>query len=97
MGTFHDNLGDFHGYTVVVHQQDGTISIGRCHESSPQRVVLLDVDQSTDLANDADLEQWLAKAAQYGVFGKHKQLTLPGENVKSIQLLNQFTSTPVAG
>ena len=92
MGTFHDNLGPLHGITVVVQTNTPTVYVGRCHEATPDFVLLHDVDEHTDGDNNQSTDQYIAQAAKWGVFKKHNALRIPGDIVTQVTPLNQFPS-----
>ena len=39
MGTFHDDMGELHGITVVVDTNGSMVYIGRCHEMDDERIL----------------------------------------------------------
>lgn len=92
MGTFHDNLGELHGITVVVDTNGPNVYVGRCHEATDDKVVLHDVDHHADGADGKTKADYLKQAAKWGVFAKHKHLVLDraAEGVVSIVPLNQI-------
>jgi len=92
MGTFHDNLGELHGITVAVDTTDDRIMVGRCHEATDEYVHLLDVDTHRDGANDLSKDQWLRRAARWGVFPREKVVKLPRDQVASITPLGQVAA-----
>ena len=90
MGTFHDNLGDLHGITVVVDTTGPQVVIGRCHEASSVHVLLHDADVHEDGAGGVSKQQYIQRAAKWGVFAKHKVLELDPKQVTSITPLNRL-------
>ncbi len=92
MGTFHDNLGELHGITVVVDTDGPNVYVGRCHEATDQVVVLHDVDQHADGADGKSKAEYLKQAAKWGVFAKHKHLVIDRAKagVVSVVPLNQM-------
>jgi len=91
MGTFHDNLGELHGITVVVDTTGDEVMVGRCHEATDAYVLLLDVDVHDASASDVSKEQWVQRAAKWGVFGKHKVLKVDRKRVASVKRLGEIT------
>lgn len=87
MSIFHEDRGPLHGMTVVVETTDNIVYIGRCHEESDQRVVLLDVDVHSDDEDGKTKEEYIQHAAKFGVWKKHSQLTLPRGEIESIRRL----------
>lgn len=90
MGTFHDGLGDLHGITVVVDTSGPRVYVGRCHEADERKVILHDVDVFEATA-EATKEDYLRKAAAYGVWKKHDKLVIPGAEVASIRRLAELS------
>ena len=92
MGTFHNDKGELHGITVVVDTDGPEVFVGRCHEVTPQGVVLLDVDVHSAEAGASDDQraskaEWVRRAARFGVGGRHRHLVVPRERVASIRRL----------
>ncbi len=103
MGTFHDDMGELHGITVVAFARD-TVYVGRCHEMDEQRLMLLDADQHVEGQDDRTNEQYLERAAKFGVWKKHEKLLLPVSDISKVVPLGDyyrgvgqsFPATPVA-
>ena len=87
MGTFHDDMGELHGITVVVETTGDRVWVGRCHEENSQHVILLDADHHDDTAVRAE---YLAKTAKFGIWKKHDRITIPREEVTSIRRLAEL-------
>lgn len=92
MGTFHDNLGELHGITVVVDTNGPIVYVGRCHEANDTKVVLHDADEHTDGADGKSKADYLAQAAKWGVFAKHKHLVLDRAGVTTVTPLGHMPS-----
>jgi hypothetical protein len=97
VGTFHNDKGELHGVTVVVDTDGPEVFVGRCHEVTPQGVVLLDVDVhsaegSAGDAGRASKDAWVQRAARFGVWGKHRHLVVPRERVASIRRLGDVAA-----
>ncbi len=90
MGTFHQGKGDLHGITVVVDTTGPEIYVGRCHEVTSAGVLLHDADVHEDGAGGRSKEQWVAKAAEYGVWKKYDHWLVPADRVTSIRRLNEM-------
>jgi iron-sulfur cluster assembly protein len=93
MGTFHDTNDPLHGVTVAVAMNDRVV-IGRCHERDAERVLLLDADVHADGQDDLPRDEYLARAARFGVWAKHDRLSLPAGEVLSIEPLSSFYTRP---
>ena len=95
MGTFHQDKGELHGITVVVDTDGPEVFVGRCHEVTPAEVVLLDVDvHRADPADPgaATKDEWVRRAARFGVWGRHRHLVVPRERVASIRRLGDVAT-----
>ncbi|HXT22635.1 MAG TPA: hypothetical protein VN923_17935 [Thermoanaerobaculia bacterium] len=86
MGTFHQDKGELHGITVVVDTDGPEVFVGRCHEVTDQGVVLLDVDVHS-AEGGAGKDEWVRRAARFGVWPRHRHLVVPRERVASIRRL----------
>lgn len=89
MGTFHDTNDPLHGITVAVLMDDRVV-VGRCHERDDERIVLLDADEHLDGQDDLDRDEYLARAARFGVWKKHDRLVLPAADAQQIEPLGSF-------
>lgn len=89
MGTFHDDMGELHGITVVATSGD-IVYVGRCHEMDDQRVLLLDVDQHTEGQGGKTNREYLERAAKFGVWKKHDQLAIPRQEVQEVTPLGDY-------
>ena len=85
----HTDRGPLHGITVLVETDDGTLVVGRCHEATDRHVILLDADQHTD---EGDRQQWIDRAARWGVFPKHRSMNLKADRVVSIRPLGEVAA-----
>jgi hypothetical protein len=92
MGTFHHDKGELHGITVVVDTDGPEVFVGRCHEVRPEGVVLLDADLHRAEPGKATKEEWVRRAAEYGVWAKHRHLVVPSERVASIRRLGELAA-----
>ncbi|HVS03978.1 MAG TPA: hypothetical protein VMT16_14525 [Thermoanaerobaculia bacterium] len=90
MGTFHQERGPLHGITVVVDTDGPEVYVGRCDQVTPQGVVLLDVDVHRAEEGQPSKEEWVRRAARFGVWGKQRHLVVPSERVASIRPLGEI-------
>lgn len=90
MGTFHDDLGDLHGITVVVTTSGSRTYIGRCHEENAVHVVLHDVDTHDTSESDVPPEEFVTRAAKFGHWAKQGTLVVPRGEVTSITRLGEI-------
>ena len=91
MGTFHIDLGELHGITVVVETKGKKIYVGRCHEENEEHVILLDADHHEDGAGELTREDYLERAAKFGVWKKHDRIVLPRSEVNAIRRLGEIS------
>lgn len=87
MGTFHDNTHELHGITVVVDTAGPQIYVGRFHEQDAENILLLDVDVHEDGADGRDKDEFVRRAAKFGVFKKFNSLLVPLTQVTGIRRL----------
>ena len=92
MGTFHHDKGELHGITVVVDTDGAEVFVGRCHEVTPAGVVLLDADLHRAEPGQPTKEEWVRRAAEYGVWARHRHLVVPRERVASIRRLGEVAA-----
>lgn len=90
MGTFHQDKGELHGITVAVDTTGPEIYVGRCDEVLAQGVVLLDADVHRDGEGGRSKEEWLSRAARFGVWKKHDRVVVPRERVAWVRRLGDI-------
>ncbi|MCC6573745.1 MAG: hypothetical protein IT462_08135 [Planctomycetes bacterium] len=91
MGTFHKDTHALHGITVVIDTPGKTVYVGRFHEQDDKRILLLDVDIHEDGANGRSKEEFVKRAAKFGVFKKHDHFEVPLSQVAGIRRLGDVT------
>lgn len=91
MGTFHDNLGELHGITVVVETADETTYVGRFHEMNEKELLLLDGDLHEAKQTTPSKAEFLQRAFQFGVWKKFSQKKIPSLEIQSIRKLGELT------
>ena len=89
MGTFHQGKGELHGITVVVDTDGPEVFVGRCDEVTPEGVVLLDADLHRAEDGQPTKEEWVRRAARFGVWARHRHLVVPRARVASIRRLGE--------
>ena len=92
MGTFHDGKHDLHGITVVVDTDGPEIIVGRCDDVTGDKVLLNDADVHRDGDDGRSKAEWLARAARFGVWAKHRRLAVPRDKVTSIKPLGEVAA-----
>lgn len=90
MGTFHHDKHELHGITVAVDTDGEEIFVGRCDDMKDDKVILLDVDVHRDGENGQSKEDYLKKAAMFGVFPKHRHLVVDRARVTSVRRLGDL-------
>jgi iron-sulfur cluster assembly accessory protein len=89
MGTFHDDMGELHGITVVALSSD-TVYVGRCHEMTADRLEMLDVDQHSEGQEGRTNDEYLERAAKFGVWKKHDRLILSLAEIQNVVPLGNY-------
>jgi hypothetical protein len=87
VGTFHQDKHALHGITVVVDTTGPRVFIGRCDDMDDRGVILLDADEHQDGAGGRSKQDYIAQAAQYGVWKKHDRIVVPRAEVASVTRL----------
>ena len=83
MGTFHQDKGDLHGITVVVDTVGDEVYIGRCDEMTEQQIILHDVDVHRDGEEGRSKEDYVVRAAQFGIWKQFERLAIPAASISS--------------
>ena len=92
MGTFHDDLGELHGITVVVDTSGPRVWIGRCHEQTDDGILLLDADDHDDGRDGLSKAQWVERAARFGHWNRHPRVTVAAAEIASVRRLGDLAS-----
>lgn len=100
MGTFHDDKGELHGITVYT-QSGNTVYVGRCDVLDDDRLVLHDADVHVEGPNglgddERTHEQYLQRAARFGVWKKHDLLVLPAAELGPVRPLGELVRSGAA-
>lgn len=90
MGTFHQNRSELHGITVVVDTTGPEIVIGRCDDEDDQGIILNDADIHRDGEGGRSKEDYVQRAAQFGIWKKYDRLMIPREKVASVRRLGEI-------
>lgn len=75
MGTFHDDKGPLHGITVYAREGD-TVYVGRCDTLTADHLVLHDADIHVEGQDDRTNDEYLQRAARFGIWKKHDTLVV---------------------
>lgn len=90
MGTFHHDRCDLHGITVVVDTDGAETYVGRCDDIDARGVVLLDADLHRHGEDGRTKQEYLQRAARFGVWKKFDRLLVPRARVKAIRRLGEI-------
>jgi hypothetical protein len=90
MGTFHQNKSPLHGITVVVDTTGPEVFVGRCDDENERGIVLDDADVHRDGEGGRSKQQYVERAARFGVWKKHDRLFIPRERVASVRRLGEL-------
>jgi len=91
VGTFHDDMGELHGITLVVSQHDGCTWIGRCHSEDAVEVILHDADCHDPADSDESTEEWLQRARQMGHWPRTSTIRIARSAVSDLVRLAEIT------
>jgi hypothetical protein len=89
VGTFHQGKHALHGITVVVDTTGGELWVGRCDDIDEARVILLDADLHRDGDGGPSRDEWVARAADLGVWPRHRRVVLERALVTSVRRLGE--------
>lgn len=89
MGTFHHDKGDPHGITVYARAGD-TVYVGRCDTLDDERLVLHDADIHVEGQDGRSVDQYLQRAARFGVWKKHDLLVVPARELGPVRPLGDL-------
>jgi hypothetical protein len=92
VGTFHHDKHALHGITVVVDTSGPRVFVGRCDDIDAEGVILLDADVHEDGQGGRSKQEWLQRAAKYGVWKKHDRVVVPSSEVKSVVRLGDLAT-----
>jgi len=93
VGTFHQGKSQLHGITVVVDTTGPEVFVGRCDDEDAEAVILLDADVHREGDEGRSKDEYLVRAAQFGVWKKHDRLVIPRAQVASIRPLADVAAT----
>ena len=90
MGTFHQGKGELHGITVVVDTTGPEVFVGRCDDMDDRGIFLHDADVHRDGENGRSKEDYVRRAAQFGVWKKYDRLVIPTDKIASVRRLSEM-------
>lgn len=89
MGTFHQGKSQLHGITIVVETRGGDLYVGRCDDEDENTVTLLDADMHRP-TDEMSREDYLSRAARFGVWNRLPRVDLDRPDVTSVRRLGEF-------
>ena len=90
MGTFHDDKHELHGITVVVNTSGPEVWVGRCNDMSEAEIVLDDADLHRDGDGGRSKEEYVERAARFGVWKKYDRVRIGRDQVVSVLRLGEL-------
>jgi len=90
MGHFHQDKHELHGITVVVDTSGSALYVGRCDDMNDDVVILLDGDTHQNGADAPSKEDYVERAARFGVWKSFDRLAVPLRDVTSIRRLGEI-------
>jgi hypothetical protein len=90
MGTFHDDKHHLHGITVVVDTAGPEIWVGRCDDMDEHQILLLDADLHRDGDNGRSKDEYVERAASFGVWKKYDRVRIDRRSVVSVRRLGEL-------
>ena len=90
MGTFHDDKHELHGITVVVDTTGPEIWVGRCDDMDEDQILLVDADLHRDGEGGRSKEEYVERAASFGVWKKHDRVRIDRRSVVSVRRLGEL-------
>ena len=83
---------ELNGVTVVVDTQGPKVYVGRCLEVRNDGIVLLDADEFEQVAGGRSKEQYLTRAAKFGVWKKHDRNFIPNSEIAAAYPLRNLVT-----
>lgn len=90
MGTFHDDRHELHGITVVVDTRGPEIWVGRCDDMDEHQILLVDADVHRDGDDGRSKDEYVERAASFGIWKKHDRVRIDRRAVTSIRRLGDL-------
>jgi hypothetical protein len=89
MGTFHEDKGALHGFTVAVDTDGPELFVGRCDTVTERGVFLLDVDVHVE-GEAGSKADYLRRVAAAGHWPRHARIVVPAPRVVSVRKLGEI-------
>ena len=90
MGTFHHDKHELHGITVVVDTKGPEIWVGRCDDMDEHQILLVDADVHRDGDGGRSKDEYVERAASFGVWKKHDLVRIDRRGVASVRRLGDI-------
>lgn len=90
MRTFHQGRDELHGITVVVDTTGPEVFVGRCDDIDERGVILHDADVHREEEGGRSKDDYVQRAARFGVWKKFDRLLVPHDKVASIRRLGEL-------
>jgi hypothetical protein len=84
---FHPGHSDLHGITVVLETNGEALYVGRYHEETLGGVLLHDAAEHRPAEGGMSREEFFARTLKFGVRAQHRNLLVPGAEVRRITRL----------
>lgn len=92
MGTFHHHADELHGHTVVIRGTDGKVYAGRYDVATDAGILLRngDIFDPAEAKDGQTATDWIARAAQMGVWPRNPTLLVAEDLVDSMTKLGDL-------
>ncbi len=90
MGTFHHDRHELHGITVVVDTAGPEVWVGRCDDIDASEIVLVDADRHRDGDDGRSKQQYVERAARFGVWKRFERVRIGRDQVTSVRPLGEL-------
>lgn len=89
MGTFHNDKGPLHGITVFAREGE-TVYVGRCDTLTADHLVLHDADIHVEGQDGRSNDEYLQRAARFGIWKQHDTLVVAATGLGPVQPLGDL-------
>ena len=86
-GEFHRDRHELHGMTVVVDTIGSRVYVGRCDDIDERGVILNDADVHEDGEGGRSKDEYVQRAASFGIWKKLDRIVIPVDEVVSVRRL----------
>lgn len=90
MGTFHQDKSELHGITVVVDTIGSEVFVGRCDDMDDRGIILNDADVHREGEGGRTKDEYVERAARFGVWKKLDRIFVPKERIASVRRLGEL-------